>query len=163
MPNEPGKRIHESKRQKFTGRGKDHSFLRLPHFVLDSDEFAALSGNATKLLLDAAKEYKGKNNGDINLTWRRLVGRGWASQGTAHRAKNELLGSGFLLCTRHGGKNRCSLFAISWEPIDVCPGKGLELQPERTASHRWRKRDRCSEMESTSLRKSEQSGEEEDG
>ncbi len=156
MFNERSKGIPERKRQKHTGRGKDHSFLRLPHFLLDSEEFAALSGNAIKLLLDAAKEFKGANNGNINLAWSRLASRGWVSQGTAHRAKHELLEQGFLRCTRHGGKNRCSLYALTWEPIDQCEKVNLEVASERVASHAWRKQNRCSDFENPLLRKSEQ-------
>ena len=153
MANAPGKRISPSKRTKHRGRGREHSFLRLPHFVLESQEFAALSGNAVKLLLDAAKEFKGSNNGDINLAWSRLSARGWVSQGTVHRAKHELLDAGFLVCTRHGGKNLCSLYAITWEPVDTIERVRLEVAPERVASHLWRKP--CSEKGSDLLRKSE--------
>lgn len=155
MANAPGKRIPERKRAKHTGRGKDHSFLRLPHFLLDSPEFARLSGNAVKLLLDAAKEFKGTNNGNLNLAWSRLAERGWVSQGTAHRAKHELLAAGFLECTRHGGRNRCSLYAITWEPIDACDKVQLEVAPTRIASHLWR--NPCSENRNQLLPKSEQS------
>lgn len=157
MAHEPRKRIPEHKRWKHTGRGKDHSFLRLPHFLLDSPEFARLSGSAVKLLLDAAKEFKGANNGNLNLAWSRLAQRGWVSQGTAHRAKHELLAAGFLECTRHGGRNRCSLYAITWEPIDACDKAQLEVAPTRIASHRWR--NPCSENRNQLLPKSEQSGE----
>jgi hypothetical protein len=152
-----GKRIPEHKRAKHTGRGKEHSFLRLPHFLLDSAEFAGLSGNAIKLLLDAAKEFKGSNNGNLNLAWSRLSQRGWVSQGTAHRAKHELLASGFLTCTRHGGRNRCSLYAITWEPIDRCEAVQLEVAAQHVASHCWR--NSCSDSESALLPKPDQSGE----
>ena len=157
MTNAPGKRIPEHKRAKHTGRGKENSFLRLPHFLLDSDEFAALSGNAIKLLLDAAKEFKGANNGNISLAWSRLSTRGWVSQGTAHRAKQELLQAGWLICTRQGGKHRCSLFALSWEPIDDCSKYvQLEVGPERVASHLWKNQKGCSDFRNPVLSKSEQ-------
>ncbi|WP_223620589.1 hypothetical protein [Lysobacter sp. ESA13C] len=152
--NERGNRIPERKRAKLTGRGKGHSILRLPHFLLDSAEFSRLSGNAIKLLLDAATEFKGSNNGNLNLAWSRLSQRGWVSQGTAHRAKHELLSSGFLACTRHGGKNRCSLYAITWEPIDRCQAVQLEVAAQQVASHLWRKP--CSEFRNQLLPKSEQ-------
>lgn len=155
MADDGRRRIPERKRAKHTGRGKEHSFLRLPHFLLDSEEFASLSGNAIKLLLDAAKEFKGTNNGNINLAWSRLSARGWVSQGTAHRAKHELLERGFLVCTRHGGKNRCSLYALTWEPIDKCERVQLEIGPQPTASHLWR--NPCSDYRSELLSKSEQS------
>lgn len=157
MANVAGKQIPERKRWKHTGRGREHSFLRLPHFLLKSDEFAELSGNAIKLLLDLAMLYKGANNGDLEMAWSGLKVRGWRSQSTIHKAKDELLATGWLVCTRHGGKNRCSLYAITWEPIDECPGKSLEWPAEKVASHLWKKQNRCSKNWSNPLQKLEQS------
>lgn len=143
MANVPGKRIPERKRWKLTGRGKSHSFLRLPHFLLESAEFAELSPSAVKLLLDVALLYKGSNNGDLEIVWSSLKVRGWRSKATIQKARDELLVDGWLRCTRHGGRNRCSLYAITWEAIDACPDKGLEVAPEKVASHLWRKQNRC--------------------
>lgn len=143
MADAPGKRIPERKRWKHTGRGKGHSFLRLPHFLLDSAEFSELSGSAVKLLLHVAVLYKGANNGNLELVWSSLKLRGWRSKATIQKARDELLAAGWLLCTRHGGKNRCSLYAITWEPIDECPDKGLEVPAQKVAAHLWRKQNRC--------------------
>lgn len=131
------------KRVKHTGRGKDHTFLRLPHFLLGSDEFAELGTSATKLLLEVARLYKGTNNGDLEIVWSSLKLRGWRSKATIQKARDELLEACWLRCTRHGGKNRCSLYAITWEAIDDCPGKHLEVPAERVASHMWQKQKRC--------------------
>lgn len=157
MANVPGKRISERKRPKHTGRGRENSFLRLPHFLLESSEFAELSPTGVKLLLDVAMLYRGANNGDLELVWSKLKIRGWRSQSTIHKAKDELLATGWLVCTRHGGKNRCSLYAITWEPIDECPGKDLELPAEKVASHLWKKQNRYSRKWSNPLQKMEQS------
>lgn len=138
MADDYRKAIPERKRVKHTGRGKDHSFLRLPHFLLQSKEFAALSAVAVKLLLDMAKLYRGSNNGNLSMAWSRLSEEGWSSEATMRRARDELLQSGFLLCTRHGNRKRCGLYAISWEPIDRCEGKFLEMASEHAASHLWR-------------------------
>lgn len=143
MGNVSGKRVSERKRWKHTGRGREHSFLRLPHFLLESHEFAELSFAAVKLLLEVAMLYKGGNNGDLELVWSKLKERGWRSKATIQKARDELLATGWLVCTRHGGKNRCSLYAITWEPIDDCPGKQLEMGAEKVASQRWRKQNRC--------------------
>ncbi|MDQ8050855.1 hypothetical protein [Luteibacter sp.] len=143
MAHEQGKRIPDRKRSKLTGRGKGYSFLRLPHFVLESVEFSELSGSAVKLLLDVSMLFKGSNNGNLAIVWSSLKLRGWRSKATIQKARNELLGTGWLLCTRHGGRNRCSLYAITWEPVDECPDKGLEVPAEKVASHLWRKRNHC--------------------
>lgn len=137
MTNAPGKRIPERKRSKYTGRGKDHSFLRLPHYILESKEYACLSPIAVKLLLDTAKLYRGANNGNLSAPWSRLSTEGWSSENTMRRALQELLLTGFLICTRQPLRKRCGLYAISWWPIDACPGKCLEVKEERVASHLW--------------------------
>ena len=79
--------IHESKRSKVTGKGKGHSFLRLPHFLTDSEEFAGLKPIAIKLLVEIARQFKGKNNGDLSIPWKLLKRRGWVSQWTVKRAR----------------------------------------------------------------------------
>lgn len=155
----------DRKRFKHTGKGKSHDYLQLFTFMLESAEFSALSGSAIKLLLDVGARYKGSNNGDLSIVWKDLRRRGWSSQGTVHRAKTELLASGFLICTRHGGKNRCSLYGITWKPIDACTRAQIEVAPERVASHLWRqpprdpeKQNPCSQNENELHRNSEQSG-----
>jgi hypothetical protein len=133
------KRIPERKRAKVTGRGKGPSFLRLTHHLLDSEEFGALSAHATKLLIELARKYKGNNNGDLSCAWSDCRKRGWRSKAALQRARDELLAACFIIVTRHGGKHVSSLYALTFEPIDACEGKGLEIGPTTTASHAWRK------------------------
>src|SRR5690242_14597503 len=133
------KRIPEHKRAKITGRGKQPSFLRLTHNLLNSEEFGSLSAHATKLLIELARKYNGKNNGDLSCAWSDCRKRGWTSKGALQRARDELLAAGFIVVTHHGGKHVCSLYALTFEPIDACEGKVLEIGPTTTASHAWRK------------------------
>lgn len=126
------------KRAKITGKGKGNSFLRLPHYILDSQQFAALSPIAVKWLLEVARQFKGANNGDLSMPWSLLKRRGWASQWTAKRARDELLAAEFIWTTRHGGKHLCALYAITWEPVNECK-QPLEVAPEKVASNAWRK------------------------
>ena len=62
------KQIHPSKRERFRGRKNGHSFLMLPHFVIQSPQWRALSGNAIKFLVELASAYDGSNTGDLSLT-----------------------------------------------------------------------------------------------
>ncbi|HET7064229.1 MAG TPA: hypothetical protein VFI49_08110 [Rudaea sp.] len=126
-------------RVKQTGKGKSHSFLRLPHFLTDSEEFGALRPPAVKLLVEIARQFRGSNNGDLSVPWKLLKRRGWASEWTVKRARDELLTAGFIRKTRHGLRKMCHLYAITWEPINECPGKLLEIDEETVASHAWRK------------------------
>lgn len=132
-----GKAISERKRWKHTGRGKGHTFLALPHYIIQSPEWRALSGNAVKFLIELASGYDGHNNGDLSFTRRQALERGWNSAGTRDRAAQELLEAGWLVLNRAGGRNTCNLYAVTWLPIDDVGAWALHAA-ETTASHRWR-------------------------
>lgn len=105
------------------GRRPQGPFLAIPRAVLDSPQWARLGAPEVKLLLDTAAAYRGSNNGDLACTWKLMHKRGWRSRDTLHKALEGLLDSGFLVQTRQGGRNVCSLYALSWEGIDECAGK----------------------------------------
>lgn len=142
MANEPRKLIKESKRPKFKGRGKGPPFIKVEREWLDSEEFGELSAHAAKLFLELARQYRGNNNGDFQAAWSLMRQRGWTSAAALARAKRELLETGWAIQTRQGGKNRCSLFALSVWSIDDCRGKLLEVSPTRVPLHLWRKPNR---------------------
>jgi hypothetical protein len=127
-----------ARRAKATGKGRDPGFLMLTRNVTESPEFNALSGNATKLLIQLAQEYRPGKNGNLSCAWGDMSKRGWRSPGTLQDAKRELLDGGWIICTRQGGKNLCSLFAVTWWPVDECGGIH-DYPPERVASNAWRK------------------------
>ena len=117
---------------------KQAPFVGIPREVFDSTEFGNLSPQATKLLMELARQYRGKNNGDFSAAWQPMTLRGWNSPGTLHRAKEELVASGFAIITRQGGRNRCSLYALTWWPIDECNGKHDE-RPTHAPLNLWKK------------------------
>lgn len=125
------------KRHRQKGRGQ-YSYLGIPHYILRSPEFGRLRPAAVKLLIELAAKYNGINNGDLSAVFKELRSRGWKSPGTLNAALRELTAADWLVCTRHGGKNRCSLYAVTWWPIDECNGK-LEMKAESVASHAWQK------------------------
>jgi hypothetical protein len=137
MAGEWQKPIPERKRRKFKGRGTK-PFISIPREVADSEAFGRLSPQGTKLLLELARQYRGNNNGDFSAAWSQLKNRGWKSPSTLARAKSELALSGFALVCRQGGRNRCSLYAITWWPIDECGGKHQE-RPSHVPLHLWKK------------------------
>lgn len=132
--------IPAHKRGRFRGRSNGHSFLRLPHYVITSPQWRALSGNAIKFLLELSAAYNGKNNGDLSLTRGQALERGWRSGATRDSAAAEAEAAGFIVTTRHGNKAICNLYAVTWEPIDDV-GKGVMYAPEYKASRLWEKRD----------------------
>ncbi len=128
---------NNKKFQSKRGRKASGSFLLLPHNVMNSESFIALSGKALKLLCDIAIQFRGKNNGDLQATWHFMKKRGWKSRSTLWDALQELLHYGLIEKTRQGGLNRCSLFALTWQSIDDCGGK-LDVSATHVASGNWK-------------------------
>lgn len=118
---------------KVKNRSGADSFLQLPRGVLNSPNYKKLSSAAVKLLVDIGEQYRGTNNGDLQCTFSLMKERGWKSSATLQRAKEELLHYGFISLTRQGGLGFCSLFAITWRPIDYCAGK-LDAPETKRAS-----------------------------
>ena len=125
------------KRSKQKGRATEWSFVSVPHYILKSPEFGQLTGYGVKLLFELAKEYKGKNNGDFSAAYSVLRRRGWRSPSTLSIALKELREKGWIVTTRHGGRHRCSLYAVTWWPIDDCDGK-LEVAAESKPRNYWK-------------------------
>lgn len=138
MADEYRKQISERKRSKFTGRGKGHSFVQMPHHMIQSPQFYRLGGAALKVLLFLAGQYNGKNNGDLSATESMVRTAGVCTPSKLHGLLAELEESGFIVKTRHGIKRMCSLYAITWYGIDECEGKGLEIGPG-PARNDWKK------------------------
>lgn len=104
------------------GRSKTARFFALPHYVINSPKFQALSGNAVKLLIQLGEQYNQRNNGDLQASQKVLMEKGWKSPATLQRALNELLESGFIIKTRQGKfPKTCSLFALTFLAIDDKP------------------------------------------
>ena len=124
------------RRRKAKGRASSGSFVSFPHSVLKHPAFATLTTRATKLLIDLATQYRGKNNGDLSMPLSQMRNRGWNSSDQLHKAKNELLERGLILVSRQGGRNKCSLYAVTWQPIDYCKGK-LDIGASNKSLNLW--------------------------
>ena len=107
-------------RMNATGRSGKTSFAGIPRAVMQQDKYRSLSAHARMLLFELAYDYRGHNNGDLQAAWSLMKKRGFRSPGTLWSAKEELLKAGFIIETRHGGLNSCSLYALTWSPIDEC-------------------------------------------
>lgn len=128
----------DRKRRRHKGRSGG-GYLGIPHSILRSQEFGELCGWDVKLLIELAGNFNGKNNGDLSAAYSVLARRGWRSTGTLSGSLERLLKAGWLLKTRHGGRNRCALYAVTWWPVDPCEGKWLEIQAESVPRHSWKK------------------------
>lgn len=126
------------RRDRQTGRREAGRFALLPHAVLDSANFIALSAPAVRLLLDFARQYNGhSNNGDLAAPWSQMQRRGWRSRDTLARALAELQHFGMIERCAQGGMHRPNLYAISWAAIDPCKGK-LDVAATTVPSGKWR-------------------------
>lgn len=112
-------------------KGGSPPFVRLFHSLLDSPRYISLSHPAKTLLVDMARHYNGRNNGDLCVTLKVMRVRGWRSNSTLRRALKALLGAELIMLTRQGGRNPCSLYAFTWLPVDECGGK-LDIKPTAT-------------------------------
>jgi hypothetical protein len=101
------------------GKPKSGGFAALPHAVLNCNGFCGLSAHARMLLIDLALQFRGANNGSLMMPWKLMKPRGWKSEATLHKAKNELLQANMIVETRKGKRpNVASLFALTWQPFD---------------------------------------------
>lgn len=131
-------------RQKVKGRRTGHTFAAKPHNIFRADcknkipsPASVLSHKAAHLLDNLIAQYDGKNNGDLSAAPKIMKLYGWTSQGSVHSSIVELIASGFIEQTRQGGKNQCSLYAVTWLAIDECNGK-LDFNSTKVASNLWK-------------------------
>ena len=126
------------KRRRLTGRQTTKSFVRFPHELLNHRNFSTLSPRATKLLIDIASQYNGRNNGDLCAPLSKMHCRGWNSSDQLFKAKKELVEKGLIRVSRQGGLNKCNLYALTWFPIDECDGQ-RDIASTITAPHDWKR------------------------
>ena len=82
-----------------------------------SPAISSLPNLALRLLVIAAAEFNGHNNGDISLAKPILEKYGVTRSGAAQKALKLLKARGLLVQTRQGGLGRCSLYALPWEAL----------------------------------------------
>lgn len=123
-------------RRKHKGRSDSGGYFAIPHDVMRGPNFRALSAHGVKLLLNLGGQFRGANNGDLSAAWNVMHPLGWKSRDTLTRALAELLHFGMIEKTRQGGMHRCSLYALTWRPIDEC-GDKLDVRPTITPSGLW--------------------------
>ena len=125
-------------------RYKDHAakrerggYVALAHVILRSESFANLSPKAVKLLMDLLAQYKGDNNGDLCAAWTLMKKRGRNSKATLWNALEELKEKGWIEVSRQGGRNRASLYAVTFFSVDECKGK-LDIAPTGSPKGTWK-------------------------
>ncbi|WP_182531941.1 hypothetical protein [Dokdonella fugitiva] len=132
------KRIPEKKRGTLKGRRSGMPpFVAIPHYVIDSEEFRALSGSTVKLIVELLRQFNGKNNGLLCTALLRRH-RHWGVQKLV-RCTREAEEAQFLLRTKQGGMRIGATFhALTWLPLDECDGR-IDYPAEKVPSHAWRR------------------------
>ena len=111
-------------------KAKNHiqgGFSGIPRVVMNHPDYKNLSGNAVKLLNELARQYRSNNNGDLTMAYSLLKDRGFNSKDTIKKCRDELINANLIIKTREGRFTNpgatCSLFALTWQPINECNGK----------------------------------------
>lgn len=116
---------------------KPRPFAGIPNRVMEHPSFHELSGNAVRLLLWLAYQYKGANNGKLCATFTQMQARGFKSKTTLSRAIKELTHGDFIELTKGSlvSKNGRSpnYYALTWENIDEVRGFQMDVQPTNKA------------------------------
>lgn len=102
---------------KSKGRAAVSWRITFPNRCLVHPNFKSLSGLACKMLFELGSQFKAYNNGDLQATWKLLKPNGWVSKQSIQNSIEELERAGWIVRTRQGGRNRCSLYAITFQPV----------------------------------------------
>jgi len=114
-------------------------FIKIPHFVCNSEEFCNLSVFALKLLIDLMSQYNGFNNGSLTICWQVMTKRGWKSKDTLYKAKDELLLGRWIAITRVGNRKKTSLYALTTYSVNEDLKKVYDFGVSSTdaPAHSW--------------------------
>jgi hypothetical protein len=130
--------VMATSRQRQKGRKESGRFAGIPVICLDQANYISLSMAAKALLTEFCRQYNGFNNGDLSAPYSLMSKRGFRSKGTLSRAIRELKDNDWILVSRQGGKNQCSLFALTFHAIDDCKGK-LDIKSTTIPPGTWKK------------------------
>lgn len=124
-----------SKRQSIAASG---AWVPVPLHLLQSKVFAELSPHGVKLLFDALALLgpNARGNGDLSLSPKTMHVRGWNGRETLNAAARELIAAKLLIKTRQGSRLDCSLFALSFFPLD-CDLSKLDVRPGCYSTRDW--------------------------
>jgi len=117
-------------------KSKGPKFIRLFHYIYDSDAYQDLSIYAQTVFTAILRQYNGYNGDNLSYTYKeasKIMHRN-----TYAKALNELVSHGFIDIVRSGGLNKeCNIFALShrWKKY----GTPLFEEAKRTVINRnWK-------------------------
>jgi hypothetical protein len=83
-------------------RGHTERFVALRYWLLQSQAWHSLPGNARALYIELARRYNSRNNGRIPYSAREAIAALHISKSTAARLLKVLEDRGFIVCTKRG-------------------------------------------------------------
>jgi hypothetical protein len=105
------------------------AFFKFERRIYHSADFLSLTAQERAVYLALAMQFNGHNNGDLCAAPAVMAKHGLAHS-TVRRAIKTLLARNLIALTRQGCKRRCSLYALTHEPVDECGGK-LDYRPRQ--------------------------------
>src|SRR5262245_47472335 len=82
--------------------GPTERWVQLKYWLLQSQAWRSLPGNARALYIELARRYNGSNNGRIPYSAREAIAALHISKSTAARLLKTLEDRGFIVCTKRG-------------------------------------------------------------
>lgn len=112
----------------------------IPRALMAHPDFREMSGSARKVLDVMMYQFNGRNNGNLAATHTMMVEWGGMAEGTLAAALRELVDRNLIVKSRDHDRSRDgakpALYALTWQLLDECPGKNLELSPATTAERK---------------------------
>lgn len=115
------------------------SFTAQRHDVTTSPEIMALGLAAKWVFFRLSSKYNRKNNGDLSAPLNKAKEEFNLTGQSLKNALDELIAAGFLEITRQGGKNQCSLYALTCFPLNDVNKAGIALKATDRPSDKWKK------------------------
>lgn len=103
-----------SRRKRRAPLPRGQRYVALHFWLLESEAFGALSGNAVKLLVRLAARYNGVNNGAISMSVREAKAELGCSLNHAAKCFRELESAGFIEATQRGAFDWKKRHATTW-------------------------------------------------
>ena len=101
-------------------------FSGIPRRIIEHPSFKSLGYSARSLLIQLGYQYRGKNNGNLVITYS-LMKDWFGSNTTMYSARDSLYKAGFIVINAYGGQSGSGtklphLYALTWESIDQLKG-----------------------------------------
>lgn len=123
------------------------NFAGIPRHIIEHKSYKSIGYSARDLLILLAYQYKGKNNGNLVITWS-LLKDYFGSNTTMYKARNSLYKAGFIVINAYGGKSGNGtklphLYALTWAPINELKGENnwmryTHYEIDKTPLNYWR-------------------------